>query len=48
MMVARHDAEGLWGDFGFDEVRQCWWVTDARGRHYRFVVEEITAVERAA
>jgi hypothetical protein len=36
------------GDYGFDETRQCWWATDARDRQYRFVVEEITAVDKAA
>ena len=48
MAIARNEASGLWGDFGFDEARQCWWATDSRGRQYRFVVEEIAAVDVAA
>jgi hypothetical protein len=48
MTVARNDAEGLWGEYGFDASRQCWWATDARGRQYRFAVEEVAAVDTAA
>jgi len=48
MAVARNEASGLWGDFGYDEQRQCWWATDARGRKYRFDVEEIASAENAA
>jgi hypothetical protein len=48
MAIARNEASGLWGDFGFDEERQCWWATDSRGRHYRFVVEEIATADVAA
>jgi hypothetical protein len=46
--VARREAEGLWGDFGLDEERQCWWASDSRGRQHRFVVEEIAAADFAA
>ena len=48
MAIARNEASGLWGDFGYDEQRQCWWATDARGRKYRFDVEEIASAENAA
>ena len=48
MAIARNEAEGLWGNFGFDEERQCWWASDSRGRPYRFLVEEIAAVDVAA
>jgi hypothetical protein len=48
MTVAGNDASGLWGDYGFDQALRCWWGTDARGRHYRFVIEEIAAVDTAA
>jgi hypothetical protein len=46
--IARNEAEGLWGDFGFDEERQSWWASDSRGRQYRFVVEEIVGADVAA
>jgi hypothetical protein len=48
MAIARNEAEGLWGDFGFDEGRQCWWATDSRGRRYRFVVAQIATADAAA
>jgi len=48
MTIARNEASGLWGDFGFDEQRQCWWATDSRGRGYRFVVQEVAAADVAA
>ena len=48
MAIARNEATGLWGDFGFDEQRQCWWATDSRCRSYRFVVQEIAAADVAA
>jgi hypothetical protein len=43
MAIARNEASGLWGEFGFDEQRQCWWATDAKDRQYHFVVNEIVA-----
>jgi hypothetical protein len=43
MAIARNEASGLWGDYGFDDARQCWWATDAKDRQYRFVVKEIVA-----
>jgi hypothetical protein len=39
---------GLWGDYGYDEQRQCWWASDERRRQYRFVVEEIATADIAA
>jgi len=48
MAIARNEASGLWGDFGFDEEQEWWWATDSRGRHYRFVVEEIADADVAA
>jgi hypothetical protein len=39
MAMAEFDASRLWGDYGRDEERDCWWATDALGRKYRFVVE---------
>jgi hypothetical protein len=41
MTIAGNEASGLWGDYGFDQERHCWWATDARGRQYRFVVQEV-------
>lgn len=38
--MAEFDASRLWGDYGWDEARQCWWATDSRGHAYRFVIEE--------
>jgi len=25
MAIARNEPSGLWGDFGLNEQRQCWW-----------------------
>jgi len=48
MAMAEFDASRLWGDYGRDEARDCWWATDARGRKYRFVVESVPAIHVAA
>jgi len=48
LATARNEASGLWGDYGYDDERQCWWATDSRGRPYRFVVEEIETADIAA
>jgi hypothetical protein len=44
MLMARNAASGLWGDYAYDEERNCC----SRGRHYRFVVEQLAAAEMAA
>jgi hypothetical protein len=46
--MARNAASGLWGVYGYDDERQCWWASDERGRQFRFVVEEVTAADVAA
>jgi len=48
MAMAEFDASRLWGDYGHDDERDCWWATDSRGCRYRFVVEEIASAEAAA
>jgi hypothetical protein len=48
MAMAEFDASRLWGDYGCDEARDCWWATDAHGRKYGFVVESVSATEAAA
>jgi hypothetical protein len=48
MLMARNAASGLWGDFGYDEERKCWWASDSRGRQYRFVVEQRATADMAA
>src|SRR6516164_5299346 len=48
MAMAEFDASRLWGDYGCDEERDCWWATDARGRKYRFVVESVATAHAAA
>jgi hypothetical protein len=48
MAMAEFDASRLWGDYGRDEERDCWWATDALGRKYRFVVESGACAEIAA
>jgi hypothetical protein len=48
LVIARNEASGLWGDYGFNEERKCWWASDSRGRQYRFVVEEIATTGIAA
>jgi hypothetical protein len=48
MLMARYPAADLWGDFGFDEQRSCWWASDSRGRQYRFAVEQVAAADMAA
>ena len=32
--MARNEASGLWGDYGYDEEQGCWWVSDERGRQF--------------
>jgi hypothetical protein len=41
MAIARIEASGLWGDYGYDEQQKCWWARDSRDRQYRFVGEEL-------
>jgi hypothetical protein len=48
MAMAEFDASRLWGDYGRDEERDCWWATDSRGKKYRFVVEQVMAADVAA
>ena len=48
MAMAEFDASRLWGDYGCDDERDCWWATDARGRRYRFVVEPVAVTDAAA
>jgi hypothetical protein len=48
MAMAEFDASRLWGDYGCDEERDCWWATDSRGRKYRFVVEPVASNNLAA
>lgn len=48
MAMAEFDASRLWGDYGWDEERNCWWATDARGASYRLVVEAVASAEAAA
>ena len=48
MAMAEFDASRLWGDYGCDVERDCWWATDAGGRKYRFVVEAVAADDVAA
>ena len=33
MAMAEFDASRLWGDYGRDEERDCWWATDSRGNN---------------
>jgi hypothetical protein len=46
--VAEFDASRLWGDYGRDEERDCWWATDALGHKYRFVVQSGACADIAA
>jgi hypothetical protein len=48
MAMAEVDASRLWGEYGRDEARDCWWATDSRGRAYRFVVEQVASTDVAA
>jgi hypothetical protein len=48
MAMAEFDASRLWGDYGRDEERDCWWATDALGHKYRFVVESGACADIAA
>jgi hypothetical protein len=41
--MAEFDSSRLWEDYGYDEERNVWWRRDARGRVYRFEVEEVAA-----
>jgi hypothetical protein len=42
MIMARNAASDLWGDFGYDKERKCWWASDSRGCQYRFVVGQLS------
>jgi hypothetical protein len=46
--MAEFDASRLWGDYGWDEERNCWWATDSRGARYRLAVEAVASAEAAA
>jgi hypothetical protein len=46
--MAEFDASRLWGDYGWDEDRNCWWATDSRGARYRLAVEAVAPAEVAA
>jgi hypothetical protein len=46
--MAEFDASRLWGDYGCDEERDCWWATDTRGRKYRFLIEQVRPTDIAA
>lgn len=48
MAMAEFDASRLWGEYGCDEERNCWWATDSRGGKYRFVVEQVVSADLAA
>jgi hypothetical protein len=48
MAMAEFDASRLWGEYGCDEERNCWWATDSRGRNYRFVIEQVASADLAA
>jgi hypothetical protein len=45
--MAEFDSSRLAGDYGYDEERQCWWVSDVRGRMHRFVIEEVAEAASA-
>jgi hypothetical protein len=47
-LEAENAALRLWGDYGYDEERDCWWATDSRGRKYRFVIEQVRPTDIAA
>jgi hypothetical protein len=46
--MAEFDASRLWGDYGWDEERSCWWATDSRGQKYRLAIEAVASAEAAA
>jgi hypothetical protein len=46
--MAEFDASRLWGDYGWDEERHCWWATDSRGQNYRLAIEAVASAEAAA
>ena len=46
--MAEFDAARLWGDYGYDDERNCWWATDSRGRKYRFEIEAVAETASAA
>jgi hypothetical protein len=42
MALAEFDASRCGGDYGYDDVLECWWACDDQGRKYRFVIEQIS------
>jgi hypothetical protein len=45
--MAEFDASRLWGDYGWDEERNCWWATDSLGQNYRLAIEAVASAEAA-
>jgi hypothetical protein len=48
MAMAEFDSSRLWGEYGCDEERSCWWASDSHGGMYRFVVEPVASADIAA
>ena len=46
--MAEFDSSRVWGEYGYDEERSCWWASDSRGRMYRFVIEAVASADVAA
>jgi hypothetical protein len=39
--LAEFDASRCGGDYGYDELHECWWAYDDERRKYRFVIEQV-------
>ena len=46
--IAEFDSSRLSGDYGYDDVRDCWWASDSLGRMYRFEVEQVAVADAVA
>ena len=44
LALAEFDASRCGGDYGYDDVRECWWACDDHGRKYRFVIERVPSL----
>jgi hypothetical protein len=43
--MAEFDSSSLWGEYGYDDKRDCWWASDGSGRMYRFEIERARAID---
>jgi hypothetical protein len=48
LAMAEFDAAQCWGEYGYDNERDCWWARDTSDRMFRFEIENVPANDVAA